>query len=120
MREQTQNLKRALGPLKLALETHRRALEALEGTLLEVEEALGSQEPERTQAQQSNLELLSITDVCHVLGMGKSWVYRRIRSGEIPSVKLGRNIKVRRQDLETYLEEQLQQPVMIESALRES
>lgn len=120
MREQTQNLRRALEPLKLALETHRRALEALEGTLLEVEEALGGQEPERPQeAQQRNLELLSITDVCHVLGMGKSWVYRRIRSGEIPSVKLGRNIKVRRQDLETYLEEQRQRPIMVES-VRES
>jgi excisionase family DNA binding protein len=36
--------------------------------------------------------------------MGKSWVYRRLRSGEIPSVKLGRSIKVKRADLEEYLE----------------
>jgi len=36
--------------------------------------------------------------------MGKSWVYRRLRSGEIPSVKLGRSIKVKRDDLEEYLE----------------
>ncbi len=120
MREQTQNLRQALEPLKRALESHRRALEGLESTLLEVEEALGGQEPERPQAQQGNLELLTITDVCHVLGMGKSWVYRRVRSGEIPSVKLGRNIKVRRQDLETYLEEQRQRPIMVESATRES
>ena len=42
--------------------------------------------------------------------MGKSWVYRRIRSGEIPSVKLGNNIKVKRQDLEEYLENQRYQP----------
>jgi excisionase family DNA binding protein len=42
--------------------------------------------------------------------MGKSWVYRRIQSGEIPSVKLGRNIKVRREDLEGYLEHQRYQP----------
>jgi excisionase family DNA binding protein len=42
--------------------------------------------------------------------MGKSWVYRRIQSGEIPSVKLGRNIKVRREDLEGYLEAQRYQP----------
>ena len=32
--------------------------------------------------------------------MGKSWVYRRLRSGEIPSVKLDRSIKVNRADLE--------------------
>ncbi len=42
--------------------------------------------------------------------MGKSWVYGHIRRGEIPSVKLGRNIKVRREDLEGYLEDQRYQP----------
>ena len=41
---------------------------------------------------------------CQELGMGKSWVYRRLRSGEIPSVTLGRLIKVRREELEEYLE----------------
>jgi excisionase family DNA binding protein len=35
--------------------------------------------------------------------MGKSWIYRRLRSGEIPSVRLGRTIKVRRDELEEYL-----------------
>ena len=38
--------------------------------------------------------------------MGKSWVYQRLRSGEIPSLKLGKNIKVRREDLEEYLKNQ--------------
>jgi excisionase family DNA binding protein len=38
--------------------------------------------------------------------MGKSWVYKRIRSGEIPSIKLGHNIKVRREVLEEYLQSQ--------------
>ena len=49
-------------------------------------------------------QLHSIDEVCRALGMGKSWTYRRIKSGEIPSVKLGRSIKVRREDLEEYLE----------------
>ncbi len=52
------------------------------------------------------LELLSIPEVCQELQMGKSWVYRNIRSGEIPSLKLGNNIKVSRQDLEAYLKRQ--------------
>jgi len=34
--------------------------------------------------------------------MGKSWLYRRLRSGEIPSVRLGRTIKVRREELKAY------------------
>lgn len=48
--------------------------------------------------------LLSVREVCEVLGMGKSWVYQRIRSGEIASVKLGGTVKVKREDLEEYLE----------------
>jgi excisionase family DNA binding protein len=42
--------------------------------------------------------------------MGKTWVYRHLHSGEIPSVKLGRSIKVRRVDLEEYLEKHRYQP----------
>ena len=42
--------------------------------------------------------------------MGKSWIYRLLRSGEIPSVKLGRSIKVKRTDLEEYLEKQRSRP----------
>jgi hypothetical protein len=36
--------------------------------------------------------------------MGKSWVYRRLRGGETPSVKPGRSTKVKRADAEEYLE----------------
>jgi excisionase family DNA binding protein len=120
MERQRQHLKRALEPLIQALESHHRSLEELESALIEFEENLSGQEerPERPQAKQQggeagggSLDLLSITDVCQELGMGKSWVYRRIQSGEIPSVKLGRNIKVRREDLEGYLEDQRYRPV---------
>jgi excisionase family DNA binding protein len=56
------------------------------------------------------LGLLTISEVCQELGMGKSWVYRRLKSAEIPSIKLGNNIKVKRSDLEQYLESQRYQP----------
>src|SRR5215207_2916719 len=118
----SRQLKRALEPLRDALESHHRSLEELESALIEFEDALVGREerPERPQAQPGGEaagrgpELLSITDVCQELGMGKSWVYRRIQSGEIPSVKLGRNIKVRREDLEGYLEVQRYQPTSSE------
>jgi excisionase family DNA binding protein len=42
--------------------------------------------------------------------MGKSWTYRRLKSGEIPSVKLGRSIKVKREDLEEYLDSRRYRP----------
>ena len=119
MDSRVRQLKRALEPLVQALESHHRSLEELESALIEFEETLSGREerPERPQAKHDGegggggLDLLSITDVCQELGMGKSWVYRRIQSGEIPSVKLGRNIKVRREDLEGYLEAQRYQPV---------
>ena len=111
-------------PLRRALRVHHRSLEELENTLRGFEEALTGREEraERPQAQPGEtaggggLELLSIPEVCQELGMGKSWVYRRIQSGEIPSVKLGRNIKVRREDLEGYLEAQRYNPTAPESA----
>jgi excisionase family DNA binding protein len=104
---QVRQLKRAMGRLQ-------QALEEVESALVECEEALGTElpvppvrsvPPARSRGQES-VELLSITQVCQELGMSKSWVYHRIKSGEIPSVKLGRNLKVKREDLEQYLEKQ--------------
>ena len=89
--------------LKEALDDLRQALEGFESALVEFEEALEGEEQERPQTRKG-LDLLSIPEVCQEIGMGKSWVYKKIRSGEIPSVKLGRNIKVSRGDLEGYLE----------------
>ena len=111
MNFRTRQLKRTLEPLREALETHHRSLEGLESALIEFEETLSEpeQRQERPQAQRQgagNLDLLSITELCQELGMGKSWVYKRIQSVEIPSVKLGNNIKVRREDLEGYLDGQ--------------
>ena len=99
----------SLRRLREALQSHREALEELESALLEFEESIGEMAPERPQERQG-LDLLSIPELCQELGMGKSWVYRRLRSGEIPSVKLGRSIKVKREDLEEYLEKQRFQP----------
>jgi excisionase family DNA binding protein len=98
--------------LEQAFEDLRRALEAVESALLEYEETLrGEQAPDRSrqqqqQQQEGGLDLLSIPEVCQKLGMGKSWVYQSLRSGEIPSLKLGKIIKVRREDLEEYLKNQ--------------
>ena len=99
------SLQKPLERLKRALEVHRQALEGLETALLEFEEALTGEASERPESARG-LDLLSIPEVCQELGMGKSWVYKRIRSGEIPSIKLGHNIKVRRPALEEYLQSQ--------------
>lgn len=101
---------RPLRQLKQALEDHRKSLEALESALLEFEEGLHGESQERPQTR-VGLDLLSIPEVCQELRMGKSWVYRRIQNGEVPSVKLGRSIKIKREALEAYLESQRFNPM---------
>jgi excisionase family DNA binding protein len=88
---------------KQSLNNLRQALEDLESRLLEFEEALEGEGTVRPE-ERRGMDLLSIPEVCQELGMGKSWVYRALKSGEIPSIKLGRTIKVKRADLDGYLE----------------
>jgi predicted DNA-binding transcriptional regulator AlpA len=68
-----------------------------EGTLRAEEGSRGTQEG---QEGRGDTKLLSITDVCKALGMGKSWTYRRLKSRGILNIKLERNIKIKRRDLE--------------------
>ena len=89
-----------LQQLRQAIEHHRQALQALEEALLA---ELDSRRAEQNGHQRG---LLSIKEVCEELGMGKSWVYHRLRSGEIPSIKLGGAVKVKRADLDTFVENQ--------------
>jgi excisionase family DNA binding protein len=96
----------SLKQLKEALQAHHQALEQLESALLEFEQSISGEVSLRPQEEQqrAGVQLLSIPQLCQELGMGKSWIYRRLRSGEIPSVRLGRTIKVRRDELEQYLQ----------------
>ncbi len=98
---------RSLNQLKQALQAHHQALKQLESALLEFEESISGEatpRPQEEEEQSGGVQLLSTPQLCQELGIGKSWVYRRLRSGEIPSVRLGRSIKVRRDELEEYLE----------------
>jgi len=108
------NYHRSLEQLKQALQAHHQSLEKLESALLEFEESISEEASLRPQAEEREhrgVQLLSIAQLCQEIGMGKSWVYRRLRSGEIPSIKLGRSIKVRRDELEKYLERHHYPPV---------
>ncbi len=90
--------------LKDALKAHRKALDALEDALLAELES-------HSKHDGAGHKLLSLSEVRQELGMSKGWVYQRIRSGEIPHVKLGHNIKVRREDLEAYLQAQRRESI---------
>ena len=106
--------------LEQALESFVEDLEGLEGAvqrfeeaLLELEEGALKEEAlleegaleEGAQVYQNgqNSRLLSPSEVCQELEADRASVYQRLRSGEIPSLKLGNALKVRREDLEEYM-----------------
>ena len=103
MHHQPRRLKQALGNLRQALEETESALLGLEETFFDDEESHAARRPQEEEPS-GQKDLLSVTEVCQELGMGKSWVHHRLKSGEIPNIRLGNNIKVRRGDLEEYLE----------------
>ena len=100
MKHQPQRLKQALDNLRHALEETESVLLELDGTFFKEEE---KQQVRLTQERRGQ-DLFSVMEVCQELGMSKTWVHHMIKSGEIPSIRLGNNIKVRRKDLEEYLE----------------
>jgi len=99
MKHQPQRLKQALDNLRHALEETESVLLELDGTFFKEEE---KQQVRQTQERRGQ-DLFSVMEVCQELGMSKTWVHHMIKSGEIPSIRLGNNIKVRRKDLEEYL-----------------
>lgn len=102
--------------LEQALEGFVEGLEGLEGALLKFEEALleleegalkeGAPEHQNGHKNGHDLRLLSPSEVCQELGEERTVVYRRLRSGEIPCLKLGHALKVRQTDLQEYMKGQ--------------
>jgi excisionase family DNA binding protein len=56
--------------------------------------------------ERRDFDLLSIPEACQELGIGMSWLYSKLRSREIPSIKLGHKMKMKRSALEECLKEQ--------------
>jgi excisionase family DNA binding protein len=54
--------------------------------------------------------LLTAQEVADLLRVSSMTVYRLIRNGELPAVRVGRSYRVRRDDLHQYLELQVVDP----------
>ncbi len=54
-------------------------------------------------------EILTIPEVARYLKLSKSKVYYLVQIGEIPHLKIGRNVRVRETDLKKWLDEYLMQ-----------
>ena len=100
-----QRLEQALEVFVADLDGLEESLLKFEAALLELAEgALKEGAPEHQNGQ--NLKLLSPSEVCEELGEESAVVYRKLRSGEIPSLRLGQTLKVRRADLQEYVKGQ--------------
>lgn len=53
-------------------------------------------------------EYLKVPEIAGVLRIARSRAYELVGSGEIPSVRIGRSVRVSRKELERWLEEQRQ------------
>lgn len=61
-----------------------------------------------------NAQLLTAGEVADLLRVSTMTVYRLIRGGELPAVRVGRSYRVRSQDLDAYLEAQLVDPASVD------
>jgi excisionase family DNA binding protein len=52
--------------------------------------------------------LMSPDEVRQLLGLGRTYTYRLLATGAIPSVRIGRLRKIRRADVEQFIEAQLE------------
>jgi excisionase family DNA binding protein len=53
-------------------------------------------------------EYLKVPEVAEVLRIARSRAYEMVARGEIPSVRIGRSVRVSRKELDRWLEEQRQ------------
>jgi excisionase family DNA binding protein len=63
--------------------------------------------PPYLQVEQTK-RLLSAEDLARELGVGRTTAYSLLWSGTVPSMKVGRLRKVRREDLEAYIKTRLE------------
>ncbi len=61
-----------------------------------------------TPAEVANKDLLTPEELAVVLGCGRTMAYQLIAEREIPSLKIGRLRRVRRSDVDSYVERQIQ------------
>jgi len=54
-------------------------------------------------------EIFTIPEVARYLKLSKSKVYYLVQNGEIPHLKIGRNVRIRENDLKRWIEKYLNQ-----------
>jgi excisionase family DNA binding protein len=60
--------------------------------------------PATRVAGEPGSRLLEANEVARYLGMRTDWVYREVRAGRLPHIRLGRAVRFRRESIEAWLE----------------
>ena len=58
--------------------------------------------------------LLNAQDVAGALNVGISTVYLLVERGELPSIRIGRSVRIRPEDLEKFIESKAQRGAALE------
>lgn len=53
-----------------------------------------------------DLELLTPDQLCELLQVKKSWLYDQVEAGRLPCLRLGKQLRFRRSDVQRYLDGQ--------------
>jgi excisionase family DNA binding protein len=59
---------------------------------------------EKSLSTRAAEELMTVEQVQELLKVGRTFAYSLVRSGELPSYRVGRLIRIRRRDVERWLE----------------
>lgn len=59
-------------------------------------------------------QLLTVAEVADLFRVSSMTVYRLIRNGELPAVRVGRSYRVSEEDLQSYLEAQVVDPADVD------
>lgn len=71
-------------------------------SLPDLSEAAGAGIP--SARSESASRLLEVEDVATFLGMRTDWVYREVRAGRLPHIRLGRAVRFRRESIEAWIQ----------------
>jgi excisionase family DNA binding protein len=67
-------------------------------------------------SKQTGQEWLTLRQVQEILGIGSTKAYELVATGVIPSIKIGRSIRVNRQELDGWLDTQRRFPSTVQSS----
>lgn len=91
--------------LKALLESMQAVRDAVSDLEREITAALADHRAEAAFPQRpSDDEWLTLAELAAWLKVGRTTVYRLVTSGAVPSYRVGRSVRVRRADVERWLE----------------